>query len=241
MGLDRCRGAFTAAAPISLHTLEFFLSLGIPILEVYGMSENTGPTTLSTRDRYRTGKAGWAIPGTDLEIAADGEICMRGPHISPGYFKNPEATRETFDEEGWLHSGDIGEIDENGFLSITDRKKELIITSGGKNVAPQALEKELRGIAAVGHAVVLGDRRNYLTALLTLDPQLLPREAERIGSPAMIAFCTSSKLARPETISTCPESGSRSFRMAQPSEWMVRTIDRSAPRRSRSSAAARAL
>jgi len=184
LGLDRCRGAFTAAAPISLHTLEFFLSLGIPILEVYGMSENTGPATLSTRDRYRTGKAGWAIPGTDLEIAADGEICMRGPHISPGYFKNPEATRETFDEEGWLHSGDIGEIDENGFLSITDRKKELIITSGGKNVAPQALEKELRGIAAVGHAVVLGDRRNYLTALLTLDPQLLPREAERIGSPA---------------------------------------------------------
>jgi len=184
LGLDRCRGALTAAAPISLHTLEFFLSLGIPIMEVYGMSENTGPTTLSTRDRYRTGKAGWPIQGTDLKIAEDGEIWMRGPHISPGYFKNPEATRETFDEDGWLHSGDIGEIDEDGFLSITDRKKELIITSGGKNVAPQSIEKELRSIPAVGQAVVLGDRRNYLTALLTLDPQLLPREAERIGSPA---------------------------------------------------------
>ena len=184
LGLDRCRGAFTAAAPISLHTLEFFLSLGIPILEIYGMSENTGPTTLSTRDRYRTGKAGKALPGTDLKIAEDGEICMRGPHISPGYFKNPDATRETFDEDGWLHSGDIGEIDEDGFLSITDRQKELIITSGGKNVAPQVVEKELRSITAVGQAVVLGDRRNYLTALLTLDPQLLASEAEKIGSPA---------------------------------------------------------
>lgn len=184
LGLDRCRGALTAAAPISLQTLEFFLSLGIPILEVYGMSENTGPTTLSTRDRYRTGKAGWAIPGTDLKIADDGEICMRGPHISPGYFKNPKATRETFDDQGWLHSGDIGEIDPDGFLSVTDRKKEIIITSGGKNIAPQAIEKELRAIAAIGQAVIIGDRRNYLTALLTLDPELLIREAGRIGSPA---------------------------------------------------------
>ena len=184
LGLDRCRGAFTAAAPISIHTLEFFLSLGIPILEVYGMSENTGPTTLSSRERYRTGKAGWAMQGTDLMIASDGEICMRGPHVSPGYFKNPQATRETFHEDGWLHSGDVGEIDGDGFLSITDRKKELIITSGGKNVAPQAIEKELRSITVVGQAVVVGDRRNYLTALITLDPQCLPREAERIGSPA---------------------------------------------------------
>jgi len=117
-------------------------------------------------------------------IADDGEIYMRGPHISPGYFKNPQATAETFDEEGRLHSGDIGEIDEDGFLSITDRKKELIITSGGKNVAPQAIEKELRSVAIVEQAVVLGDRRNYLTALLTLDPLLLTREAERIGSLA---------------------------------------------------------
>jgi len=184
LGLDRSRGCFTAAAPISIHTLEFFLSLGIPILEVYGMSENTGPTTLSTLDRYRTGRAGWPIEGTDLKIAEDGEIYMRGPHVSPGYFKNPQATRETFDEEGWLHSGDIGEIDDDGFLKITDRKKELIITSGGKNVAPQAIESELRGIAAVAQAVVVGDRRNYLTALLTLDPDLLAREAEKIGSPA---------------------------------------------------------
>jgi len=184
LGFDRSRGCFTSAAPISPHTLEFFLSLGIPILEVYGMSECTGPTTLSTRDRYRTGKAGWAMDETDLKIAEDGEICMRGPHVFRGYFKNPEATAETLDTQGWLHSGDIGEIDDEGFLAITDRKKELIITSGGKNVGPQAIEGELRAIPAVAQAVVVGDRRNYLSALLTLDPERLLQEAERIGSPA---------------------------------------------------------
>lgn len=194
LGLDRCRGVFTAAAPISRHTLEFFLGLGIPILEVYGMSETTGPATLSTRDAYRTGKAGRALPGTEIKIAADGEIWMRGPHVSPGYFNNPAADIETFDEEGWLHSGDIGEIDNEGFLTITDRKKELIITSGGKNIAPQAIEKELRRIALVEQAVVVGDRRNYLTALLTLDRNALGREAAKLGSTVQ----------DPESAATCP-------------------------------------
>lgn len=184
LGLDRARACFSAAAPISTHTLEFFLGLGIPILEIYGMSENTGPATISTPDRYRTGSAGWAMEGTEVKVEADGEVCMRGPHISPGYFKDPASTRETFDADGWLHSGDIGEIDDDGFLSITDRKKELIITSGGKNVAPQSIESELRGIEVVGQAVVVGDRRKYLAALLTLDPEALPRVAERIDSPA---------------------------------------------------------
>jgi long-subunit acyl-CoA synthetase (AMP-forming) len=124
------------------------------------------------------------MDGTELKIEAAGEICMRGPHISPGYFKDPAATRETFDGQGWLHSGDIGEIDDQGFLSITDRKKELIITSGGKNVGPQAIENELRRIEVVGQAVVIGDRQKYLAALLTLDPEALPRVAARVGSPA---------------------------------------------------------
>ncbi len=184
LGLDRCRGAFTAAAPIGRQTLEFFLSLGIPILEVYGMSENTGPATISTPAAYRTGRAGRALEGTELKIAEDGEILMRGPHISPGYFKNQQASRGTFDDQGWLHSGDIGELDEEGYLSVTDRKKELIITSGGKNVAPQTIEKELRALPGVAQAVVVGDRRNYLTALLTLDPPSLATAAARIGSPA---------------------------------------------------------
>jgi long-chain acyl-CoA synthetase len=184
LGLDRAAVCSTSAAPINLDTLEFFLSLGIPVLEVYGMSECTGPATFSVPDRYRTGKAGFVIPGTEIKLAADGEICMRGPHVFLGYYKSAAATREAIDDEGWLHSGDIGTLDEEGFLKVTDRKKELIITSGGKNVAPQPLEAKLKAIPAVGQAVALGDRRNYVTALLTLDPDLVAGAAAAAGSPA---------------------------------------------------------
>lgn len=183
LGLDRARVCATSTAPISVETLRFFLSLGIPILEVYGMSECTGPATFSTPDRFRLGKVGFAIAGTEIRIAEDGEVLMRGPHVFPGYFKNEEATREALDSEGWLHSGDIGELDEKGLLRITDRKKELIITSGGKNVGPQILENKLKQIPVVSQAVVVGDRRNYLAALLTLDPLRAPIEAEAAGSP----------------------------------------------------------
>jgi len=184
LGLDRARVLATSTAPIARDTLEFFLSLGMPLLEVYGMSECTGPTTLSTPDRYRTGSVGWAIPGTDLRIADDGEIQMRGPHVFLGYLKDPTATAETLDSDGWLHSGDIGSLDEEGFLSVTDRKKELIITSGGKNIAPQVLEAKLRKIRVVSQAVVVGDRRKYVTALLTLDPDNLAEATRAAGSPA---------------------------------------------------------
>jgi long-subunit acyl-CoA synthetase (AMP-forming) len=176
LGLDRARVCATSTAPISVETLELFSSLGIPVLEVYGMSECTGPTTFSTPGRYRLGSVGFAIPGTELRIAEDGEVLMRGPHVFRGYYKNPEATKEAVDEEGWLHSGDIGELSADGFLRITDRKKELLITSGGKNIGPQILEGKLRQIPVVSQAVVVGDRRNYLAALLTLDPQRTPRE-----------------------------------------------------------------
>ncbi len=184
LGLERARLCASSAAPIGRDTLELFLSLGIPIYEVYGMTECTGPTTISLPGRYRTGRAGFAIPGTGLRIADDGEVLMRGPHVFLGYFKDPAATAETLDGEGWLHSGDIGELDGDGFLRITDRKKELIITSGGKNVAPQPLEGKLKAIPAVAHAVVVGDRRNYVAALLTLDPERLPAELAAAGSAA---------------------------------------------------------
>jgi long-subunit acyl-CoA synthetase (AMP-forming) len=183
LGLDRARVCATSTAPIAVETLRFFMSLGIPVLEVYGMSECTGPATFSTPDRFRLGKVGYAIAGTEVRLAEDGEVLMRGPHVFPGYFKNEEATREALDEDGWLHSGDIGELDEQGFLRITDRKKELIITSGGKNVGPQILENKLKQIPVVSQAVVVGDRRNYLAALLTLDPLRAPIEAEAAGSP----------------------------------------------------------
>jgi long-subunit acyl-CoA synthetase (AMP-forming) len=169
LGLDQARICLTSAAPISLGTLEFFLSLGIPILEVYGMSEVTGPGTLSTPTRYRTGRAGFAFPGAEIRTADDGEILMRGDHVFLGYLKDEAATRETVDAEGWVHSGDVGDIDADGFVKVTDRKRELLITSSGKNVA---------------QAVLLGDRQSYCAALLTLDPERVASVAAAAGSPA---------------------------------------------------------
>lgn len=184
LGLDRARLCVTSAAPIGRATLEFFLALGIPVLEVYGMSECTGPATYSPPERYRTGKCGICLPGAEIKVAEDGEICMRGKHVFKGYLKDPEATAAALDAEGWLHSGDIGTIDKDGFVQITDRKKDLLITAGGENIAPQVLEGQLKGIPLVAQAVVIGDRRKYLTALITLDPERVKPEAELAGSKA---------------------------------------------------------
>ena len=184
LGLDRARICAVAAAPTALSTHEFFLSLGIPILEVYGQSENTGPATISLPGRYRTGWAGRAMKGTEVDIADDGEILLRGPHICMGYLKNPEATAETISEDGWLHTGDIGELDENGFLKVTDRKKEILITSGGKNISPQNIEAMLKSIPVVAQAAAIGDGRKYVAALLTIDPDRWRGVAQSIGSPA---------------------------------------------------------
>jgi long-subunit acyl-CoA synthetase (AMP-forming) len=148
------------------------------------MSECTGPATYSPPDDYRTGKCGLVLPGTELKLAEDGEICMRGKHVFKGYLKDPEATRNALDADGWLHSGDIGTIDAEGFVQITDRKKDLLITAGGENIAPQVLEGHLKGIPVVAQAVVIGDRRKYLAALVTLDSERVKTEAELAGSPA---------------------------------------------------------
>jgi long-subunit acyl-CoA synthetase (AMP-forming) len=187
LGFDAIRMLAVSAAPIAKETLDYFQSLALPIMEVYGMSECTGPTTMSLPGRYRLGRAGYALPGTELRIAEDGEILMRGPHVFKGYYKNEEATRETLDAEGWIHSGDVGEIDADGFLRVTDRKKELLITSGGKNIAPQYLEGRLKQIAAVSQAVAIGDRQPYVVALLTIDPLRVAAEAEKAGSAARTA------------------------------------------------------
>lgn len=184
LGLDRARLLVSSAAPISRDTLEYFLSLGLPVCEVYGMSECSGPATVSVPTRYRTGKAGYELPGTRIRIAEDGEICIRGRHVFKGYFRNPVATLETIDADGWLHSGDIGTIDADGFLQVTDRKKELIVTSGGENVAPQLVESTIKAIPVVSQAFVVGDRQRYLAALLTLDPAKIPDAARAVGSPA---------------------------------------------------------
>jgi long-subunit acyl-CoA synthetase (AMP-forming) len=184
LGLDQARMCFTSAAPAARSTLEFFLSLGIPIYEVYGMSECTGPTTFSLPGRFRLGSVGIAAPGTGLTTSPEGEVLMRGPHVFAGYYRDEEATAQAIDAEGWLHSGDLGVIDAAGFLTITGRRKDLIITSGGHNVAPQAIEQALKSIPPIAQAVVLGDRRSFLIALLTLDPARIPGIASAIGSGA---------------------------------------------------------
>ncbi len=187
MGLDRARTLVTGAAPIAKRTLEFFLSLGLPIYEVYGMSETTAAATVSHAKAYRTGKAGSPVPGGEIKFAPDGEICLRGPHIFKGYLNDPVATAEALDTDGWLHTGDIGELDAEGFLQITDRKKELIITAGGENIAPALVEGQIKSIGVVNQAVVIGDNRRYLSVLLTLDPEKIPTVASLAGSPARTA------------------------------------------------------
>ncbi len=185
LGLDRCHVAVSGAAPLGRATQDFFLALGIPILETYGLTECTGPVVLSTERAWRPGTTGVAIPGSEIRVAPeDGEVLVRGRHVFLGYLGDEQASREAKDAQGWLHTGDIGELDERGFLRITDRKKDLIVTAGAKNVAPQRIEAMLKAIPGVLQAAVVGDRRKFLAALLTLDPDVAPRIARERGLAA---------------------------------------------------------
>ncbi len=179
IGLGRAHFCVSGAAPIAQEVLEFFGSLDIRILEVYGQSEDTGPTSFNLPDRFRFGSVGPAIEGVDVKIAPDGEILVRGPNVFLGYFKDEAATKETL-VDGFLHSGDLGEF-RDGFLYITGRKKEIIITAGGKNVAPKNIEAALKNHELINEAVVIGDRRKYLSALLTLDPEATPKWCQANG------------------------------------------------------------
>jgi long-chain acyl-CoA synthetase len=176
----RLRFLVSAAAPIAREILEFFDALGIAVVEGYGMTETTGPATLPNLRTVRIGTLGRALPGVEVDLAPDGEILVRGVNVFQGYFKQPEATAEAL-ADGWLHTGDIGELSPDGFLKITDRKKDLIITAGGKNIAPQNLENRLKMDAMIAEAFVYGDRRQYLTALLTLDEPGLRAWADAHG------------------------------------------------------------
>jgi long-chain acyl-CoA synthetase len=170
LGLDQCRVAVTAAAPISPEVLEFFAGFDLPIIEVYGQSEGTGPTTANKPRNTKIGTVGLAYPGAEVRLADDGEVLLKGGNVFAGYYKNQEATEETV-IDGWLHSGDLGSFDDDGFLTITGRKKDIIITAGGKNVAPKNLEAAIKDNLLVSEVVVIGDRRKYLTALVTLNPE----------------------------------------------------------------------
>jgi long-chain acyl-CoA synthetase len=184
LGLDRCRMLVSGAAKIRPQTLEFFLSLDLPIYEVYGMSENCAMTTLNLPGAAKLGTVGRPLPGVELRLAPDGEICVRGPNVFPGYLRDEAETADALDAQGWLHTGDVGELDADGFLRLTDRKKDLLKTSGGKFVAPAYVEGLLGTIPGVGQAALIGEGRKTCVALLGLDPEAAARVAESLGLAA---------------------------------------------------------
>jgi long-chain acyl-CoA synthetase len=197
IGLDECRTAATGSAPIDPEIVEFFLALGVPLTEGWGMSELSNAATFASPGQARSGAVGRAFPGVEVRLADDGEVLVRGPIVMGGYYKDPELTMATIDADGWLATGDIGELDADGFLKIVDRKKELIITSGGKNISPALVEYELQRHPLIGQALAIGDRRNYVTALLVLDPETTPAWARAQG----IAFDSLADLAaHPEVL-----------------------------------------
>ncbi len=169
VGLDAVELAITGAAPIPAQVLEWFNAIGVPLAEIYGMSETTGPMTFSP-ERPKIGTVGRGCHGMEVRIADDGEVICRGGNVFKGYFKQPDKTAETI-VDGWLHSGDIGEMDDEGYIKIVDRKKELIITSGGKNISPANLEAALKTIPLIGQAAAIGDSRKFVSAILVLDPE----------------------------------------------------------------------
>ena len=165
----RLRLGVSGAAPLGIDVLEFFNSLGILVIEGYGLTETSSSLSVNEEDAYRLGTVGRAVEGCEVRIADDGEILVKSPSVFVGYYKDPEATAAAFTEDGWFRTGDVGELDDDGFLKITDRKKDLIITAGGKNIAPQNIENALKASRFVSQAVAIGDRRPYVTALITLD------------------------------------------------------------------------
>ncbi len=183
IGMGNARVCVTGAAPIAREVLEFFASLDLVVLEVYGQSEDSGPTSFNTPTRYRFGSVGPALPGVEVRIAEDDEIMVKGPNVFMGYYKDKEATDETL-TDGWLHSGDLGAFDKDGFLNITGRKKDIIITAGGKNITPKNLEAAIKNHPLVDEAVVIGDRRKYLSALVTIDAEAGPTWAAANGEDA---------------------------------------------------------
>jgi long-chain acyl-CoA synthetase len=186
LGLARVRHAGSGAAPIAPQVLEFFWAIGVPIHEGYGQTEGSGMATFNPPGAVRLGTVGVPLPGCEVRIASDGEILIRSSGVFAGYYRNEEATRETVDADGWLHSGDVGEFDAEGYLRITDRKKDIMITAGGKNITPSWIENKLKVSPYVREAIVIGDRRKYVAALIGIELDTVRDWATR----KQIAFTT---------------------------------------------------
>ncbi|PKN60830.1 MAG: long-chain fatty acid--CoA ligase [Deltaproteobacteria bacterium HGW-Deltaproteobacteria-11] len=195
LGFDRVRLGFSGAAPISHNILKYFQSIGIPIREGYGMTETTGVTHMSEEHRFKLGTVGRALPETEVRIAEDGEILVRHRGIFKGYYRDEENTRMAL-HDGWMHTGDVGEVDAEGYLKITDRKKDLIITAGGKNIAPQYIENLLKFSPYINDAVVIGDGRKYLTAMIVIDEENVTKYAQ----DNKVQFTTFASLTRSEEV-----------------------------------------
>jgi long-chain acyl-CoA synthetase len=211
LGLDSALWAGSGAAPIPVEVLLFLAGIGIDVMEVWGMTETTGTATTNTPEVFRTGSVGKPVPGMDLRLADDGEIMIRGPLICMGYLRSDGGVEPVVDADGWLATGDVGTIDDDGFLFITDRKKELIITSGGKNISPAGIETLLRAHPLVAQAVAIGDRRPYVTALVVLDEEMaqargltgdLASHPEIRAEIQKAVDAANARLSRPEQIKT---------------------------------------
>ncbi|HEX3433051.1 MAG TPA: long-chain fatty acid--CoA ligase [Solirubrobacteraceae bacterium] len=204
LGLDQVEAINVGAAPTPVEVLEFFHAIGLPLAELWGMSETCGAGTVNPRDKIKIGTVGPAAPGVQIKLDSDGEVLMKSDVVMSGYRNLPEKTKETFTDDGWLRTGDIGEIDEDGYLKIVDRKKELIISAGGKNMSPANIEASLKTASPlIGQACCIGDGRPYNTALIVLDPDFAPAWAQAQG----IEGATLETLAHDERIRAAVQEG----------------------------------
>ncbi|MWA00419.1 AMP-binding protein [Actinomadura sp. LD22] len=222
LGLDRVRQASSAAAPLPVEVARFFAGLGLKIFDAYGMTETTGAVTANLADSFKLGTVGRPFDGVELTLAEDGEILVRGATCTPGYLNRPEATADLIDAGGWVHTGDVGRLDEDGFLTVVDRKKELIITAGGENIAPSMIENHLKEHPLVGQALAFGDRRPYVVALITLDGEVAPVWAAAHGIETTdLAALAEHPLVLEEVARAVEDANARLARVQQVKKWRL--------------------
>ena len=226
LGLGEASSVSSAAAPLPPDVAAFFAGLGMKILDVYGMTETTGAFTANTPTEFKLGTVGRPTAGMEVMIADDGEILARGPLTTPGYLNRPDQTAALIDADGWLHTGDIGTIDADGFVSVTDRKKELIITAGGENIAPVAVENLLVAQPLIGQALAYGDRRPYVVALLTLDGDVAPAWARARGiTVGSLAALASDPQVLAEVAAGVAAANERLARVQQVKRWRLLPVE----------------
>jgi long-chain acyl-CoA synthetase len=226
LGLGEAEVVSSAAAPLPPEVAAFFSGLGMKILDIYGMTETTGAFTTNTPEAFKLGTVGRPYPGMAVRIAGDGEILVRGPLTTPGYMNRPDLTADLIDADGWLHTGDIGRLDEDGFLSVVDRKKELIITAGGENIAPAAIESLLVAHPLVGQALAYGDRRKYVVALLTLDGEVAPAWAKARGvDSGSLAELAADPVVLAEVGAAVSDANERLARVQQVKHWRLLPVE----------------